>query len=127
VAVSTAGNHDNRAYGYHWAERWQGLYERRPDGSDNYENQSNPGLAHRMEGRLLLMYGTLDDRVHPNANLLLIDELIRHNKDFDLVVLPNRNHGFSNEPYVIRRTWDYFVTHLMGEEPPSRYEIRRPD
>jgi dipeptidyl-peptidase 4 len=127
VAVSTAGNHDNRAYGYHWAERWQGLYERRPDGSDNYENQSNPDLAHRLEGRLLLMYGTLDDRVHPNANLLLIDELIRHNKDFDLVVLPNRNHGFSNEPYVIRRTWDYFVTHLMGEKPPTRYEIREPN
>jgi dipeptidyl-peptidase 4 len=64
------------------------------------------------------MYGTLDDNVHPNANLLLVDELIRHNKDFDLLVLPNRNHGFAGEPYVVRRTWDYFVRHLLGEEPP---------
>ena len=71
------------------------------------------------------MYGTLDDNVHPNATLLLINELIRFNKNFDLLVMPNRNHGFAGEPYVIRRTWDYFVKHLQGREPPEDYEIRR--
>ena len=69
------------------------------------------------------MYGTLDDNVHPNANLLLIDELIKHNKPFDLLVLPNRNHGFFNEPYVIKKRWDYFVEHLLGYEPPEDFEI----
>ena len=46
---------------------------------------------------------------------LLVDELIKHNMDFDMLVMPNRNHGFAGEPYVIRRTWDYFVEHLLGE------------
>ena len=40
--------------------------------------------------------------------------------------MPNRNHGFAAEPYMIRRTWDYFVRNLKGEEPPEGYELRRP-
>ena len=72
------------------------------------------------------MYGTLDDRVEPNATLLLINELIEHDKDFALMVLPNRNHGFFNEPYVIGKRWDYFVEHLLGVEPPDGYVIQDP-
>jgi dipeptidyl-peptidase-4 len=124
VAVSGAGNHDNRSFGYYWGEKYHGLLERNEDGTDNYDSQANHLLAANLEGKLLLYYGTLDDRVHPNANLLLIDELVRHNKDFDLIVLPNRNHGSSGEPYVIRRRWDYFVEHLLGLEPPREYQIR---
>jgi dipeptidyl aminopeptidase/acylaminoacyl peptidase len=126
VAVSSAGNHDNRSYDFTWGEKYQGLLEEKPDGSDTFDSQANQNLADRLEGKLLLMYGTLDDNVHPNANWLLIDRLIEHDLDFDLLVLPNRNHGFANEPYVIRRTWDYFVEHLLGEEPPD-YTIVRPE
>jgi len=127
AAVSTAGNHDNRSYDYTWGEKYQGVLERDTiQGTDNFESQANHLLADRLEGALLLMHGTLDDNVHPNANLLLVDALIEHNKDFDLVVLPNRNHGFANEPYVIRRTWDHFVRHLLHVDPPRSYLIRRP-
>jgi hypothetical protein len=38
-------------------------------------------------------------------------------------MLPNRGHGFGNEPYMMRRRWDYFVRHLLGAEPPPGYEI----
>jgi hypothetical protein len=38
-------------------------------------------------------------------------------------MLPNRSHGFGNEPYMMRRRWDYFVRHLLGAEPPAGYEI----
>ena len=38
---------------------------------------------------------------------------------------PDRAHGL-NEPYFIRRRWDYFVRHLPGAEPPGQYEIVRP-
>jgi dipeptidyl-peptidase-4 len=100
--------------------------EENPDGTDSFDGQANQHLADKLEGKLLLMYGTLDDNVHPNANHLLINELVKANKDFDLLVLPNRNHGFANEPYVIRRTWDYFVRHLLGTDPPRGYEIVRP-
>ncbi len=126
VAVSSAGNHDNRGYFYAWGERYQGQLQRREDGSDNYDSQANQNLAGALQGKLLLMYGTLDDNVHPNATLLVIDELIKKGKDFDLIVLPNRNHSYSSEPYVVRRTWDYFVRHLRGLEPPREYPIRPP-
>jgi hypothetical protein len=54
----------------------------------------------------------------------LVNELIKANKDFDLVIAPDRQHGL-NEPYFIRRRWDFFVRHLMGADPPEGYEIQR--
>ena len=57
----------------------------------------------------------------------LNDALIKANKDFDLLLLPNRRHGFGNEPYMMRRRWDYFVKNLMGAEPPIGYEIGAPN
>ena len=125
VAVSSAGNHDNRSYDYTWGEKYQGLVKKDDDGTDSFDSQANQNLAENLKGKLLLMYGTLDDNVHPNATLLVIDELIKHNKDFDLIVMPNRNHGYANEPYVVRRTWDYFVKHLRGEEPPREFKLRQ--
>ena len=60
------------------------------------------------------------------STLLLVDALIAANKDFDLIIAPNRAHGL-NEPYIVRRRWDYFVRHLLGAEPPAGYEIKRPE
>ncbi len=126
VAVSSAGNHDNRSYSWGWGEKYQGLLKKNEDGSDNYESQANHLLAANLKGHLMLTYGTLDDNVHPNATLLVANELIKHNKDFDMLVYPNRNHRYGREPYVIRRTWDYFVRHLLGEEPPVGYRLEDP-
>jgi len=42
----------------------------------------------------------------------------------DLILFPNRGHGFGSEPYMVRRRWDYFVRHLLGAEPPPGYELR---
>jgi dipeptidyl-peptidase-4 len=126
VAVSEAGNHDNREYEDDWGERYQGLLERRPDGTTNYDNQANENLARNLKGKLLIAYGTTDDNVPPYNSLLLVDSLIAANKDFDLLALPNRRHGFGNEPYMIRRRWDYFVRNLLGEEPPPQYQLHPP-
>jgi len=125
VGVASAGNHDNRSYTYYWGEKWHGQLEERPDGTDTYTNQAVHLMAGNLEGRLLISYGTLDTNVHPVSTLLLVDELIRHNKDFDLMVFPNRGHGYANEAYNLRITWDYFVRHLLGSEPPAGYRISR--
>jgi dipeptidyl-peptidase 4 len=122
VGVSGAGNHDNRGYTYYWGEKWQGLLEVTDEG-DNYENQANHLFAENLRGRLLLTYGTMDANVHPNTTLLLIDALIEANRDFDVMVFPNRGHGYAGEPYNVRITWDYFVRHLLGKEPPAGYRI----
>jgi len=126
VAVSGAGNHDNRSYHFPWGEKYQGLREVLEGGGDNYDSQANQNLAANLEGKLLLHYGTLDDNVNPNNSLLVAQQLIAHNRDFDMLVFPNRNHGYAREPYLIRRTWDYFVQNLMGATPPRGYEIKQP-
>jgi dipeptidyl aminopeptidase/acylaminoacyl peptidase len=124
VGISEAGNHDNREYEDDWAEKWQGLLEKKPDGSTNYDNQANQLVAKNLKGHLLLAHGTMDNNVPPYNTLLLVDELIKANKDFDLLLLPNRPHGFGNEPYMVRRRWDYFVRYLLGAEPPQGYQLK---
>jgi dipeptidyl aminopeptidase/acylaminoacyl peptidase len=127
VAVSIAGNHDNRSYDYTWGEKYQGLMKHNADGSDNFDSQANWRLAENLKGHLFLMYGTMDDNVSPVNTQLLIDALIRANKEFDSLELPNRNHGASgSDPYAIRRTWDYFVKYLLGVEPPTGIALKIP-
>ena len=126
VAVSSAGNHDQRSYDFTWGEKYQGLLKKLSDTTDSYDSQSNWRKAKNLRGKLLLAYGTLDDNVHPVATQLVIDELIKANKDFDLLVFPNRNHGFAAEPYMVRKTWDYFVRNLLGVSPPEGYAIKAP-
>jgi dipeptidyl aminopeptidase/acylaminoacyl peptidase len=126
VGISESGNHDNRNYEDDWAEKWQGLLERKPDGVTNYDSQANENFAKNLKGKLLLMHGTMDDNVPPSNTLLVVDALIKANKDFDLLMLPNRRHGYGLEPYVVRRRWDYFVKNLMGAEPPATYEMHAP-
>ncbi len=123
VGISEAGNHDNRVYEDDWAEKWQGLLQKKADGTTNYDNQANQLVAKNLKGKLLLAHGTLDANVPPNNTLLVVNELIKANKDFDLLMLPNRGYGFGNEPYMVRRRWDYFVRHLLGAEPPHEYEM----
>jgi dipeptidyl-peptidase 4 len=126
VAVSGAGNHDNRSYNIYWAEKYQGLMKKDTvRKSDNFENSANKTMAKNLQGHLMLMHGDMDDNVHPANTVQVIDELTKANKSFDLVWAPNRNHGL-NEPYFIRRRWDYFVQHLLGATPPENYLILQP-
>jgi dipeptidyl aminopeptidase/acylaminoacyl peptidase len=126
VGISEAGNHDNREYEDDWAEKWQGLLEKKADGTTNYDSQANQNFAKNLKGKLLLAHGTMDNNVPPYNTLLVVNELIKANKDFDLLLLPNRNHGFGNEAYMVRRRWDYFVKNLLGAEPPAGYQLRNP-
>ena len=126
VGISEAGNHDNREYEDDWGEKWQGLLEPKKSGGDNYDSQANQNIAKNLKGKLLLAYGTMDTNVPPYNTLLVVNELIKANKDFDLLPLPNRNHGFGNEPYMVRRRWDFFVRYLLNAEPPKGYELHAP-
>jgi len=127
VGISESGNHDNRDYEDDWGERYQGLLKKNPDGTTNYDDQANQNLAKNLKGHLLLAHGTMDTNVPPYNTLLVVDALIKANKDFDLLMLPNQAHGYGSEAnYMTRRRWDYFVRYLLGAEPPKNYEMRPP-
>ncbi|MFD7339824.1 DPP IV N-terminal domain-containing protein [Streptomyces violascens] len=114
VGVAEAGNHDNRLYHLWWAETYDG-----PD-PEAYARASNVELADRLEGKLLLVHGGLDDNVHPQLTMRLVDRLIAADKDFDLLIVPGAEHIFMGyEHYVTRRRWDFLVRHLRGIEPPE--------
>ena len=135
VAVSSSGNHDNRNYEADWGEKWQGLmqpvdlniednnseYDSR---KTNYDSQANQLLVENLKGKLLIAHGMLDDNVPPSNTMLVVDELIKANKDFDLILFPNKRHGYGDlSNYMMRRKWDYFVKHLKGLEPPKEFSF----
>lgn len=133
VAVSGAGNHDNRNYEDDWGEKWHGLLKKKehvdPDTlelyeqGDNYDKQANQLLAENLKGKLLIAHGMMDSNVPPTNTLLVVDALIKADKDFDMLVFPNAGHGFGNSRYFMNRRWDYFVRHLKGVKPPSEFNF----
>jgi len=108
------------------SQRWVGspdfgadrTHKQRPDETAaNLWDVSPSKYAERLVGRLLLVYGDLDENIQPAALLAFSDALIKAGKQFDQLCLPGRTHGFPTELYFQKRLWDYFVEHLAGNEP----------
>jgi dienelactone hydrolase len=114
VGVSGCGCHDNRMDKASWNEQWMGY----PVGPQ-YAECSNIDNAALLRGKLLLIVGEMDTNVPPESTFRLADALIKAGKDFDLVVVPGAGHGMGGA-YGTRRMNDFFVRHLLGQEPPDR-------
>lgn len=120
VGVASAGNHDQRMYENTWTERYYGLYN-----EEIYLQGDNTALASRLEGKLLLACGMLDDNVPMAQTVRLIDALQRADKDFEFILLPRLNHNVPSDPYFIRRKLDFFTRHLLGQDPPAEYRFSK--
>jgi dipeptidyl aminopeptidase/acylaminoacyl peptidase len=114
VAVSDCGCHDNRVDKIWWNEQWMGW----PIGP-HYEEQSNVTQAHRLQGRLLLIVGEMDENVDPASTLQVVNALVKADKDFEMLVIPGTGHGAAETKYGQRRRADFFVRNLLGVEPRS--------
>lgn len=90
VGVSQAPVPDKRLYDSIYQERYSGLLK---DNAESYAEFSAITHAAKLEGKLLLVHGTGDDNVHYQGSERLINELIKHNKQFNLMAYPNRRHG----------------------------------
>ncbi|TAN22074.1 MAG: S9 family peptidase [Acidobacteria bacterium] len=128
VGVAESGNHDPLEYEDDWAERYQGLVT--PTGVDHettYTGQDNESAAKNLRGHLMLTVGTSDNNVPLNNTLLVVQALIKANKDFKLILYPNAHHGYATySPYQMRQRWDFFVRYLAGEEPPHEFKMETP-
>lgn len=123
VAVSCAGNHDNRIYNRWWSETHHGVKEVVTDKGDTtfvYQIKTNPEIAKQLKGHLMLVHGDIDNNVHPGNSLRVVDALIRANKRFDMLVLPQQRHSFGDmDEYFYWRLVDYFSLHLLGKQETS--------
>jgi len=125
VGIAESGNHDQRDYEDDWAEKWAGLEAKNADGTSNYDSQANQNFVKNLKGKLLLAHGSMDNNVPMNNTLLVVEALIKANKDFDLLIIPNVAHGYGEaSQYMTRRRWDYFVKNLAGNIPPHEYEMK---
>jgi uncharacterized protein (DUF885 family) len=100
-----------------WNEQWMGY----PVGPQ-YSECSNIDNAARLQGKLMLIVGELDDNVPTESTYRFADALIKAGKDFDLIVVPGAGHGMGGE-YGSRRMRDFFVRHLLGTEVPDRNAV----
>ena len=123
VGVSASGNHDQRGYISGWGDMYLGPLAAN---TSAYLAAANEPLAGNLKGKLMLITGDMDENVSPTLTMKLVDALIKANKDFDLLIVPNEGHGAALSPYAARRKWDYFVRNLLGAEPPDGYDMRHP-
>lgn len=112
VGVAGAPVTDFRWYDTAYTERYL------EDETSNREGYERTGLidkAERLEGKLLLIHGMVDENVHFHHSAAMIQAFIEAGRDFDLIVLPASRHmvqGRANAIYRTRRTLEYFIEHL---------------
>lgn len=132
VSISSAAVHNWQGFREAY-EQYQGVIDygggRRimPDPAavpEHYKALDNGALADRLTGKLLIAYADLDENATPSSTLQFIDALKKANRDYDLIVMPNGNHGFGIDPYFLRRSIDYFVTNLAEGTPPPNYQLK---
>ena len=133
VGIATAGiavvegTHSD----YHWT-----AFHGKPRYADGSDLRSAPGdtprnwevldarrQAARLQGKLFIQFSELDENVPPGQTMTFIDALIRENKPFDMLYVPSRDHVLLTHPYVVLRSWDFLVKHLLGREPPASFDL----
>lgn len=114
VGISLAPVADQRLYDSIYQERYSGLLT---DYAEGYKQGSPITHAKNLQGKLLLVHGTGDDNVHYQGTERLINELIKHNRQFDFMSYPNRSHGIREGEgttlHLKTMMTDYFNEHLM--------------
>lgn len=81
-------------------------------------------FAKNLSGKLLLIHGMLEDLIPVSGTFRIVEALKKANKDCDMLLLPNSDHKIPSG-YIMRRMWDYLVTHLLEREPPKDFALVR--
>jgi len=102
AAIIGAPVTDFRLYDSIYTERFMGLPQDNPEG---YAATRIMDKVKDVEGALLLFHGTLDDNVHPQNTIQLVDALQKAGKDFELVLLPGAGHGPRTPEQIWFRYW----------------------
>ena len=116
VGIAIAFVADQRLYDTIYQERYMGLPDDNPDG---FANGSPITFAHQLEGDVLLVYGTGDDNCHYQNCERLINELVSHGKQFEMMAYPGRTHGISEGTGTRKHLYTRMTNFLLRELPPG--------
>lgn len=111
AGVSGAPVTDWRLYDTIYTERFMGLPSENKEG---YDASSVVKAAKNLHGKLLLLHGMMDDNVHVQNSVQLINELQRADKDFEVMVYPTARHGIFGRHY--QRQVVNFICRSLGVE-----------
>jgi dipeptidyl-peptidase-4 len=114
IAIASVPN--QRYYDSIYQERYMGLPQ---DNVDGFHNGSSINFAGQLEGHLLLIHGTGDDNVHYQGAEALVNELVRHNKQFQLMAYPNRTHSISERSGTTLHLRQLMTDYLREHLPPG--------
>lgn len=112
TSVAVALVSDFRNYDTIWTERYMGLVDENKAG---YDAANVITYADRLKGDLLLVHGSGDDNVHPQNTMQLVDAFVAANRQFDLMIYPNRNHrihGGNTSRHLFTMITEYFLENL---------------
>jgi dipeptidyl aminopeptidase/acylaminoacyl peptidase len=83
-----------------------------------YSVSSNVDNAYRLQGKVLLVVGEMDNNVDPSSTMQVVNQLVKHDKDFDQLYIPGAGHG-AGGAYGEHKRFDFFVRELLGVRPPD--------
>ncbi len=116
TAIAVAPVTNWRYYDNIYTER----YMRKPqDNPDGYDKNSPINFTDKIKGNYLLCFGSADDNVHPQNSMDLITALVKSNKQFDMMVYPNKNHGIyggNTRYHLYKKMTDFLIEHLTDNE-----------
>jgi len=102
-----------------YTERFMDTPAENPEG---YRNGSVLTHIGSYTGGLRITHGTIDDNVHMQNSVQVIDWLTTNNKPFELMLYPGSRHGLqaSQRPHANRESHAFWVKHLLGGKLPER-------
>ena len=112
MGISVAPVTNWRYYDNIYTERFM----RTPKENENgYDDNSPINFVHLLKGKYFLIHGSGDDNVHYQNSMEMINALVRSNKQFDLFIYPNRNHGIyggNTRNHLFTMMLDYTLENL---------------
>jgi dipeptidyl-peptidase-4 len=116
TGISIAPVPDQLGYDTIYQERYMGLPSDNPAG---YKDGSPIHFCEQLKGKLLLIHGTGDDNCHYATMEQLIDKLIEHNKQFDMLAYPNRTHAIREGKNTTLHLRTLMTNYLYSSLPPG--------
>jgi dipeptidyl-peptidase-4 len=114
ISVAAVGN--QLTYDNIYQERYMGLPQ---ENREDFLKGSPITYVSGLKGNLLYIHGTGDDNVHFNNNDMLVNELIKHNKQFQLMSYPNRTHSISEGEGTFKHLSTLYTNYLKANCPPG--------